>query len=70
MVKYDHIPDGMEAVTKIRYRDAGTESVIYPDGDGVRVKFSHAVSSISPGQSAVFYEGDDVIAGGIIQKGF
>jgi tRNA-uridine 2-sulfurtransferase len=70
MVKYGHISDGMEAVTKIRYRDAGTESVISPEGDGVRVKFSHAVSSISPGQSAVFYEGDDVIAGGIIQKGF
>jgi tRNA-specific 2-thiouridylase len=70
MVKYDHVPDGMEAVTKIRYRDAGTESVIYPDSGGVRVKFSHAVASISPGQSAVFYEGDDVIAGGIIQKGF
>jgi hypothetical protein len=28
------------------------------------------VKGIAPGQSAVFYEGDDVIAGGIIQRGW
>ncbi len=69
MIKYDAIPDGMEAVTKIRYKDAGTESVLYNDGDRVRVHFDHAVNSIAPGQSAVFYEGDDVIGGGIIRTG-
>jgi len=26
------------------------------------------VKGIAPGQSAVFYEGDDVIGGGIIQR--
>ena len=69
MVKYDSIPDGMQAVTKIRYRDPGMESVLTSTEGGVRVQFEHAVSSIAPGQSAVFYEGDDVIAGGIIQRG-
>jgi tRNA-uridine 2-sulfurtransferase len=68
MVKYDTIPDGMEAVTKIRYRDQGMESVLTPTSDGVHVSFNHAVNSIAPGQSAVFYEGDDVIAGGVIQR--
>lgn len=68
MVKYDIIPEGMEAVTKIRYRDAGMESVLTPIDGGVHVAFAHAVNSIAPGQSAVFYEGDDVIAGGIIQR--
>lgn len=68
MVKYDHIPQGMEATTKIRYRDPGMMSTLTPTADGVHVQFSHAVNSIAPGQSAVFYEGDDVIAGGIIQK--
>lgn len=67
MIKYDKIPAEMEAVTKIRYKDAGTESIITPEGDMVRVNFDHAVNSIAPGQSAVFYEGDDVIAGGIIR---
>ena len=70
MVKYDSIPEGMLAVTKIRYKDAGSESTIYREGAGVRVKFAHSVTSIAPGQSAVIYEGDDVVAGGIIQQGF
>jgi tRNA-specific 2-thiouridylase len=69
MIKYDNIPDGMEAVTKIRYRDPGMESILSPLEPGsVHVSFSHAVSGVAPGQSAVFYEGDDVIAGGVIQK--
>ncbi|MEO8788235.1 MAG: tRNA 2-thiouridine(34) synthase MnmA [Chitinophagaceae bacterium] len=67
MQKYASIPDGLEAVTKIRYRDPGAESVLYNEGANIRVDFTHAVSGIAPGQSAVFYEGDDVIAGGIIQ---
>ena len=68
MVKYAEIPAGLEAATKIRYRDPGTDSILTPVKEGVHVHFDHAVSSIAPGQSAVFYEGDDVIAGGIIQK--
>lgn len=67
MIKYDQIAPGLEAVTKIRYRDPGTISTLSPIGNDVHVQFSHAVSSIAPGQSAVFYEGDDVIGGGIIQ---
>lgn len=69
MVKYDRITEGMTATTKIRYKDPGTESTLYTVGDKLSVHFDHAVSSIAPGQSAVFYEGDDVIAGGIIHAG-
>jgi tRNA-specific 2-thiouridylase len=67
MVKFDTIPDGMNAVTKIRYRDSGAESVLQNENGMVRVDFTHAVTGIAPGQSAVFYDGDDVIGGGIIQ---
>ncbi len=70
MVKYDAIPDGMEATTKIRYKDPGMDSRLSVEADMVRVDFSHMVSGIAPGQSAVFYEGDDVIGGGIIRSGF
>lgn len=70
MIKYNSIPANMPAVTKIRYKDPGTESILSPEGDSVKVKFDHSVNSIAPGQSAVFYEGDDVIAGGIIRMGF
>ena len=68
MGKYAEIPAGMEAVTKIRYRDPGMQSILTPMNDGLHVHFQHAVSSIAPGQSAVIYEGDDIVAGGIIHK--
>ncbi len=69
MVKYAEIPEGLEAVTKIRYRDPGMLSTLSPIEGGVHVQFHNTVNSVAPGQSAVFYEGDDVIAGGIIQRG-
>jgi tRNA-specific 2-thiouridylase len=60
------VPDGMEAITKIRYKDKGSLSNIYAEDNQLRVHFYEPVKSITPGQSAVFYEGDDVIGGGII----
>ena len=70
MVKYDHIPDGMEAITRIRYRDPGMDSILTNVPGGINVNFRHSVSSIAPGQSAVIYEGEDVVAGGVIQRGY
>ena len=68
LMKYDSLPeDGLESVTKIRYRDGGTLSTIKEIGHDVEVSFHANVKGIAPGQSAVFYEGDDVIGGGIIQ---
>ncbi len=69
MIKYDMITPGMEATTKIRYKDSGALSNLYQEGSAMRVSFYQNVKGIAPGQSAVFYEGDDVIGGGIIQSG-
>jgi tRNA-specific 2-thiouridylase len=68
-MKYDGITDGLEAITKIRYKDRGALSNLYNDAAGLKIKFYENVKSIAPGQSAVFYEGNDVIGGGVIQKG-
>ena len=65
--KYEGITDGMEAVTKVRYKDKGTLSNLYAADHGINVRFYEEAKSIAPGQSAVFYEGDDVIGGGIIR---
>jgi tRNA-specific 2-thiouridylase len=67
-IKYDGISDGMEALTKIRYKDKGALSNLFVYENGVKVRFYENVKGIAPGQSAVFYEGDDVIGGGIIQR--
>jgi tRNA-specific 2-thiouridylase len=69
LIKYDTISSGMEALTKIRYKSPASLSNLYPENNLVRVRFYENVKSIAPGQSAVFYEGDDVIGGGIIQQG-
>jgi tRNA-uridine 2-sulfurtransferase len=69
LIKYNEITAGMEATTKIRYRDPGALSSISMNNNLVDVSFYENVKGIAPGQSAVFYEGDDVIGGGIIQKG-
>jgi tRNA-specific 2-thiouridylase len=67
--KYAGITDGMEAITKIRYKDKGAISNLYTADNGIDVRFHEPVKSIAPGQSAVFYEGNDVIGGGVIQRG-
>ena len=66
--KYDGITDGMEALSKIRYKDKGAFSSLYNTEDGISIRFFDDVKGIAPGQSAVFYEGNDVIGGGIIQR--
>ena len=71
LMKYDSLPEtGLEVVTKVRYRDAGTLSTISAVGKDVDVQFHANAKGIAPGQSAVFYEGDDVVGGGIIQGSF
>jgi tRNA-uridine 2-sulfurtransferase len=67
-IKYEGISEGMEAVTKIRYKDKGALSNLYTYENGINVRFYEYVKGVAPGQSAVFYEGDDVIGGGIIQR--
>lgn len=60
----------LETITKVRYKDAGTPATITQEGDRMRVEFYDKVSSIAPGQAAVFYEGNDVVGGGWISKSF
>jgi len=67
LVKYDTIPDGSKFVTKVRYKHNGEQSILTNDGEEVKILFQQKVEGIAPGQSAVFYEGDDVIGGGFIK---
>ena len=67
-IKYPHLEEGIEATTKIRYKDAGTHSRLFTAATNVRVEFYEPAKGVAPGQSAVFYEGEDVLGGGIIQR--
>ncbi len=69
--KYARIPNtGLEAISQIRYNDAGgTLSELHQRDTGdIDITFYSNVKGVAPGQSAVFYEGEDVIGGGNIMS--
>lgn len=66
LVKYADLSQPIEALTKIRYKDRGTMSTISEKDGKIHVDFVHSVAALAPGQSAVFYEGNDLIGGGFI----
>jgi tRNA-specific 2-thiouridylase len=67
LVKYSEIKEKLKGVAKIRYKDIGTPAEIEIKNDSsFIVRFDHPKNAITTGQSVVFYEGDDIVAGGII----
>jgi len=54
---------------KTRYRQPEQPCTVYPAGaHGVRLVFDELLRAITPGQSAVLYDGDTVLGGGIIAR--
>ncbi|MGC8858510.1 MAG: tRNA 2-thiouridine(34) synthase MnmA [Ignavibacteria bacterium] len=69
LIKYTKIDERIRASVKVRYKDSATPATIEQiDNTRVKVTFLEPKKSITPGQSAVFYENEDVIGGGIIAK--
>jgi len=66
--KYEGMEKPMDALVKIRYKDPGAMASVASYQKGVEVRFYDRVKGIAPGQSAVFYEDNDVIGGGVIQR--
>lgn len=53
---------------KVRYSSKTSPCTIYPlDGDRVRVVFDDAQRAVTPGQAVVFYDGDYLVGGGVIE---
>ena len=68
MQKYADCLQPLRVHAKIRYKDSGGMATIVEQESGsVRVDFDEPRRAITPGQSVVFYEGDDVVGGGVIQ---
>jgi tRNA-specific 2-thiouridylase len=66
LIKYPDIETPMEVWAKIRYKDPGAPALLRKEGNMLELNFYQPVSAVAPGQSAVFYEGDDLVGGGII----
>jgi tRNA-specific 2-thiouridylase len=69
--KYEILPPDLEVTAKVRYKDAGTLGVLrLVEEQMIGIEFLAPVTGIAPGQSAVFYEGEDVVGGGIIHSSY
>ena len=65
--KYKTITNGFECNTMIRYHGYKYACTLHwHDDKTINVKFQQPVKAIAKGQSAVFYEGNDIVGGGII----
>jgi len=67
-IAVDKLELPMKVDAKIRYNDSGRSAIIYPDNSKVKVIFETFHQAITPGQSVVFYQGDIVIGGGVIER--
>ncbi|MFC2088627.1 tRNA 2-thiouridine(34) synthase MnmA, partial [Calditrichota bacterium] len=68
LIKIDSINEPLKAKIKIRYNDIGHPGIIFPYNNKIFAEFTEPQKSITPGQSAVFFDKNSVIGGGIIEK--
>jgi len=60
--------DGMPVQAKVRYKDEPTAAHVFNEGsDRFRVVFDNAKRALTPGQSVVLYDGEDLVGGGVIE---
>jgi tRNA-specific 2-thiouridylase len=68
LIKFDSMSEEKILLTKIRYKDSGTNATVKVEGEKLQVIFHQPVSGIAPGQSAVFYDENDLVGGGFIER--
>lgn len=67
-ISIDELQDSMRVKAKIRYSAKEADALISPLEDNrVKVVFDSPQRAITPGQSVVFYDGDVVVGGGVIE---
>ncbi|MDZ7832016.1 MAG: aminomethyltransferase beta-barrel domain-containing protein [Desulfobacterales bacterium] len=68
-IAVDGLKQAAELKAKIRYAHREAEVMVTPlDKERLHVEFKLPQMAIAPGQTIVFYDGDTVVGGGIIEK--
>ena len=60
----------MKCTAKFRYRQTDSDVEIEFVGEDVLVRFDRDIRAITPGQAAVFYDGDVCLGGGFIKEAY
>ena len=69
LISFDTITEPIKVKAKVRYSAKESEATIYKlNEDRIKVVFDTPQRAITPGQSVVFYDGDLVVGGAIIEK--
>ncbi|WP_193014392.1 MULTISPECIES: tRNA 2-thiouridine(34) synthase MnmA [Gammaproteobacteria] len=67
-VSREPITEAFRCTVKTRYRQPDIACTVTPLGeDKIEVRFDYPVAAVTPGQSAVFYQGEVCLGGGIIE---
>mgnify|MGYP006284923861 CR=1 FL=1 len=60
-----------KAMAKVRYRQADQACEAFPCSEGrLKVRFEKPQRAVTPGQSIVFYQGEECLGGGVIEGAF
>jgi len=65
-IPFEKLDGSMKCTAKIRYNTKDAPCEIFPTDNGGRVVFDQPQRAITPGQAVVFYDGNIVLGGGII----
>lgn len=67
-VSREPLTQPMRCVVKTRYRQEDIPCTVTPLGDDkISVRFDNLVAAVTPGQSAVFYQDEVCLGGGVIE---